>query len=171
MLRMLLNATYAISAGGRYRMEMVKGAFEWRAAAGAGYAPDLSACEGCGADCAERYYLNVMNGSLSCPECFGHRANPARRAISPNMYDDIREAEVVCPLSSSALAAARYCLGAPLERLFSFDLKDEEDERAFSKTAETYLLSHLGRGFDSLNFYHTMREQNMKSARQKETNK
>ena len=58
----------------------------------------------------------------------------------------------------SALAALRYCLFAPMERLFSFEIKDEQDRHAFSKAAQTYLLSHLGRGFDSLNFYLSMRQ-------------
>ena len=51
----------------------------------------------------------------------------------------------------------RHAFNSGMERIFAFELKDEEDLHAFSKTAESYLLSHLGRGFDSLNFYHTLR--------------
>jgi hypothetical protein len=52
-----------------------------------------------------------------------------------------------------------------LERLFSFDLQEPDDWHDFSKAAQTYLLSHLGRGFDSLTFYLTLRQP---SAPQKE---
>lgn len=153
MLRLLLNSLYAISRD-LYPKELIKGAFEMRAARLSGYAPDLGACLRCGADHAETMYLDVMNGALLCADCLHHKA-PKR--LDATSYDEIREAELLCHLSPSVLAALRYASYAPLERIFSFELKDEEDLRSFSKTAESYLLSHLGRGFDSLNFYYTMK--------------
>lgn len=153
MLRLLLNSLYAISRD-LYPKELIKGAFEMRAATLSGYAPDLGECARCGKDHANTVYLDVMNGALLCADCL-HRQEPKR--ISTASYDEIREAELLCPLSPSALAALRYAAHAPLERIFSFELKDTEDIESFSKTAESYLLSHLGRGFDSLNFYHTMK--------------
>ncbi len=154
LLRLLLNSLYAT---GRelYPQEVIKGAFEFRVAGISGYMPDLHACEGCGCENAELFYLDVMNGALFCEECLHKRAPTPRGHGS---YDDIREAEVICPLSPAVNAALRYCLTAPVERLFSFELKDAQDLRDFSKTAQTYLLSHLGRGFDSLAFYHSMKE-------------
>ena len=95
-----------------------------------------------------------MNGLLLCPECLDKRS---RGAKTPDDYGELREAETLCPITSSVCAAIRYCAYAPVERLFSFLLKDKEEMRDFAKTAQTYLLSHLERGFDSLNFYHTMR--------------
>ena len=99
-------------------------------------------------------YLDVMNGALLCADCLRKQA-PKR--ISAESYDEIREAELLCPLSPAVLAALRYASYAPIERIFSFELKDGDDLKSFSKTAESYLLSHLGRGFDSLNFYYSMR--------------
>ena len=155
MLRLLLNSLYAVSRD-LYPQDTVKAAFELRAAALSGYAPELTCCARCGRAAEEgEVYLDVMNGALLCEDCL-HRGAPQRR-IDP-VYDDLREAEVLCPLSPSALAALRYCLFAPMERLFSFEIKDEQDRHAFSKAAQTYLLSHLGRGFDSLNFYLSMRQ-------------
>jgi len=154
VLRLLLNSLYAISHD-RYAQETVKGAFEWRIAALSGYEPEMSGCALCGAECSDLMYLDVMNGALLCSDCMKKRGNVGKRAGD---FDDIREADVLCPLSPAALAALQYCLAAPLERLFSFGLKSEEDRRAFSKAAQTYLLSHLGRGFDSLNFYLTLRD-------------
>lgn len=153
MLRLLLNSLYAVSRD-LYPQEIVKGVFEMRAATLSGYAPDLGGCARCGAESAEELYLDVMNGAILCADCL---RGQAPKKISPTSYDEIREAELLCPLSPAVLAALRYAAYAPIERIFSFELKDADDLRAFSKTAESYLLSHLGRGFDSLNFYYSMR--------------
>ncbi len=156
LLRLMLNSLYAI-AHERYPMELIKGAFEIRIAAMSGYEPDLAACAVCGRPEAAHYYLNVMNGSLHCADCFQKSGTSAPK-YSPNAYDDLRESELLFFLTPAVRAALLYCLEAPLSRLFSFELTDGEDRRAFSKVAELYLLSHLERGFDSLNFYHTMKD-------------
>lgn len=156
MLRLLLNSLYAVSRD-LYPQELIKGAFEMRAASLSGYEPELEVCAHCGRVVSDEWYLDVMNGALLCPDCLHKRSRKAPHALD---YDDLREADVLCPISTAVRDALRYCLQAPLERLFAFELKEGEDLRLFSKTAEIYLLSHLGRGFDSLNFYHTMREDN-----------
>ena len=154
MLRLLLNSLYAISQDLRPQ-PIIKAAFELRAAAMSGYAPEVDACAFCGCACADPFYLDVMNGALLCSECLAKRGKTARGG---GTYDEIREAEVLCPLPPAVYAALRYVITAPLARLFSFELHEDGDLRLFSAAAETYLLSHLGRGFDSLNFYHTMRQ-------------
>lgn len=153
LLRLLLNSLYAISKD-LYPQELIKGAFEIRAAVLSGYAPELDGCGACGSTDAQHYYLDVMNGLLLCPECLDRRS---RSAKAPDDYGELREAETLCSITPSVCAAIRYCAYAPIERLFSFLLKDKEEMRDFSKTAQTYLLSHLGRSFDSLNFYYSMR--------------
>lgn len=154
MLRLLLNSLYAISKD-LYPQELVKAAFEMRAAVISGYAPELESCAFCGCEAADPFYLDVMNGAILCAECLEKRGRAPR---TPTAYDEIREAEVLCPLPPAAHAALCYVAHAPLERIFSFDLKEQEDLHLFATCTETYLLSHLGRGFDSLNFYHTMRQ-------------
>ncbi len=153
MLRLLLNSLYAVSHD-LYPQEIIKGAFEMRAAAMSGYAPELDTCAFCGTDTGE-LYLDVMNGALLCADCLPNRKKTPR---ADAVYDEIREADVLCPLTPASLAALRYAVSAPLSRLFSFEIKDAEELRLFSAAAQTYLLSHLGRGFDSLNFYHTLRQ-------------
>ena len=152
MLRLLLNSLYAISRD-LYSHEIIKGAFEVRAAALSGYAPALGGCSFCGEAAPESFYLDVMNGSFLCNGCLTRRGQ-AHRADA--VYDDIREADVLCRLSCAAYAAFSYAVEAPLERLFAFELAEREDRELFSKAAETYLLSHLGHGFDTLQFYHSM---------------
>lgn len=154
MLRLLLNSLYAIGTE-RYPQEVIKGAFELRAAAMSGYAPILDGCAFCGAGGEKELYLDVMNGALLCSECLQKRGKTVR---TPSSYDDIREAEVLCPISAASCAAMRYVTEAPSERLFSFELSDPDDLRLFAAAAETYLLSHIGHGFSTLDFYHSMRE-------------
>ena len=155
MLRLLLNALYAISKD-LYPQEIIKGAFELRAMAMSGYAPDLGACTACGRETDEHFYLHIMNGALLCSECFAEKGKEVKHYTATS-YDDIRESETVAGLSPAVLASMRYCVSAPLERLFAFGLEEASDLEDFARTAQTYLLSHLERGFDSLNFYHTMR--------------
>ena len=161
MLRLMLNTLYAISHG-LYPLEIIKGAFEFRAAILSGYAPALSGCSRCGKLDDETVYLDVMNGSLLCQSCLrgsGERKNPV------GAYDEIREAETLSTLTPSVLAALRYVESAPLERLFAFALKDRDELGLFSACTETYLLSHLGRGFETLNFYHAMRQDDTKGTK------
>ncbi len=153
MLRLLLNSLHAISLALRPQ-EIMKGAFELRAAADSGYAPDLSGCAVCGCQNADPFYLDVMNGAILCGDC---RSSVREIPTSEVYAEDLREARIMGILSPAVCSAFRYCLSAPLERLFSFELKEEDDLKSFAKLCETYLLSHIGHGFDSLNFYHTMR--------------
>lgn len=154
MLRLLLNSLYAISKD-LYPQEIIKAAFEMRAAAISGYEPDLTCCASCQRASVEQGFLDVMNGALLCEDCTRKRG---REAKNVGVYDDVREATVICPISNAVREALRYCIQAPLSRLFSFELTEEDDRYALCKAAETYLLSHLGRGFDSLEFYHAMRK-------------
>ena len=155
MLRLLLNALHATSRE-LYPLEQIKGAFELRAAAVSGYEPDLSGCSVCGKPTAEPFYLDVMNGALECPECL---SAAGRQATKTGDYaDELREAEIIARLPYAVVAAMRYCLHAPLNRLFSFELTEAGDLSVFAKQTETYLLSHIGHGFESLRFYHEMRK-------------
>ena len=154
MLRLLLNSLYAIS-NELYPLDLIKGAFEIRAAVQSGYEPELFRCAVCQKEKEENWCLDVMNGAILCSDCLQKRNRGARPQSTD--YDDIREADILCPISAAVRDALFYCSHAPLSRLFSFELKDADDLHAFAKTAQTYLLSHLGRGFDSLDFYNTMR--------------
>ncbi len=154
MLRLTLNSLHAVSRE-LYPLEQIKGAFEIRAAAISGYEPDLSGCRVCRKSFFDPFYLDVMNGALICPECLSE----AGKKVKGGEYaDEIREAEIRPILPEAVVAALRYCVKAPLNRLFAFEMADANDLAAFAKQAELYLLSHIGHGFDSLKFYHEMRE-------------
>ncbi|MBE6530238.1 MAG: DNA repair protein RecO [Ruminococcaceae bacterium] len=153
LLRLALNSLHAVSRN-LYPQKQIKGAFEIRAAALSGYAPDLSGCRTCKKTQSHLFYLDVMNGSLICPECLSR----AGGAVKTGAYaDELREAEILSRMPAASVAAVRYCISAPLNRLFAFELSEEDDWQAFTKLTELYLLSHIGHGFESLRFYHEMR--------------
>lgn len=150
LLRLLLNSLHLVCKGEK-DISLIKSVFELRAVAMSGYMPELSACIYCGARDSEMTYLDVMGGRLLCSDCLAkHNMRP--RKISKD-FDDVPETSILCGLSPSALTAMRYIIGMPAGKAFSFELKDPEDLRALSKATEAYVLNHLGRGFDSLDFY------------------
>ena len=153
MLRMTLNAFYALSNGIKSQ-EIVKGVYELRSAGFSGFMPDLSGCKYCKTNSAERFYLDVMNGALVCSDCIFKRSTKERAA---GTYVDGEERVVLLPMTQSVLAATRYALYAPPERMFSFNLDGEDELKMFSKLAEEYLLHHLERGFTSLDFYKSLK--------------
>lgn len=152
LLRMLLNSLYAIHEEAKPH-PIIKGVFELRTAALMGYCPDLTGCSVCGVGYPESAYLDVMNGCLICADCQTKR----NRMAGINQTEELLgERRVICPITPSVLAAMRYALSAPEKKLFSFSLTDPEEERGFERAAETFLLNHLERDFDTLHFYHSV---------------
>lgn len=59
-------------------------------------------------------------------------------------------------LQGQALDCARYILGCDLKRILSFPPPEEGQRRELCAFAEHYLLSRLERGFQTLDFYHSL---------------
>ena len=150
LLRLSLNMLYALSEG-LYDERRIKAAFELRSMALSGYTPRLSGCSECGAH-GEALFLNVTNGTLVCRNCL------SKKRFSHGEEDRIAGASALISINASVLAAMHYCLASPLSRIFSFSLEEEADWATLSKIAESYVLNHLERGFETLNFYHNMEE-------------
>lgn len=154
ILRLTLNTLFAIATDMR-PLPQIKAVFELRAAASSGYMPDMYRCECCESESPRDPYFDVMNGAMICSDCLEKRASSAigsaRRA-----YDDVREASVLVPLSAGALSAIRFVTRAPAEKIFSFNITSDSDLEIFCRAGEEYLLNHLGRGFDSLDLYHSI---------------
>jgi hypothetical protein len=98
-----------------------------------------------------------MNGRLLCAECLSRQSKSLRTPMVSADADGDYEKSVLCAMTPAVTAAVRYVLHASPERIFSFELSDAEDVTEFSRTAQTYLLNHLGRGFDSLEFYESVK--------------
>ena len=148
ILRLALNSLYAISRG-KYPLAKIKAAFEIRLASVLGFMPDVVACVKCGGGEGD-FFLDVMAGAVECAAC--HRqAQKAHTALT-----ELHESSIVKIISEGAKSALAYSIYAPIEKLFSFSIS-EEDTRMFASAAECYLLNHLERGYKSLDFYNEVK--------------
>lgn len=154
ILRLLLNSLYLIGKGEK-DSKLIKAVFEMRASAISGYCPELSYCAYCKEPFSEYTYLDVMGGKLICSECLMHKGD--KKIEVSREFEDMPEASILCGLSPSALAALRYVVTAPTGKIFSFELKDEGEKDELSRAAESYILNHLERSFDSLDFYKSVK--------------
>ena len=152
ILRMTLNSLYCIQKKQKPN-DQIKAVYELFAAAISGFEPDLSACAVCGTTDTKGAWLDVMNGRLLCGECL--RKQSGGRV--PEEVDEYSARNILLPLDPSALASMRYVLTAPLSRIFAFQLADPESMACFARACEVYLLNHLERSFDTLDFYRTVK--------------
>ncbi|MBQ8372160.1 MAG: DNA repair protein RecO [Clostridia bacterium] len=148
LLRLALNSLYAISSA-RFDLNKVKAAFEIRTAAHIGFMPDVLGCARCGVGTGE-FFFNIMAGAIECADCH-HDAAQMHETLTES-----HESHILCPLSPGAKDALVYCVHCPSEKLFSFNIP-EEDMRLFCRAAESYLCNHLERGFRSLDFYNEVK--------------
>lgn len=152
VLRTTLNALYAIQKE-LSPIPLIKASYEWFAAMTSGYMPELDTCSVCSTGDMCELWLDVMNGALICDACQKKRTG----SIPLPEVDRYETRNVLVPLDGSALAAIRYVSTAPLSRLFSFSLSGQSADY-FCRAAETYLLHHLERDFDTLEFYRTVKD-------------
>ncbi len=144
MLSLALNTLYMICKGER-SLDFIKAVFELRCAYVSGLCPDIKACRYCGREDHEIYYLDVMNGSVSCGDCFGGDEDTIDRETSGTTA-------LILPLIPSVKNGMGYIINANPKRIFSFALSDP-DEEELCRVCEKYLLNQLGRGFKTLDFY------------------
>lgn len=131
LLRLILNALYALSVGSRDRT-LIKAAFELRLCCLAGFTPELSGCCKCANEAPNGF--DVTGGRLCCLSC----RDP--------------EEGLCLPIGPGVLEALRYVTEADLGRLFSFTLPKSSLEQ-LGQVTETYLLMQLQRSFSALDFY------------------
>ena len=144
LLRLSLNSLYAISEK-KYSLEKIKAAFEIRALSIIGFMPEVLSCRECG-ETAGDFFLDVMGGNLECYACHQRLMRETGGAV------DDGERRVVTILSEGAKVALGYLVHSPLERIFAFNISDD-DMHLLSRATEEYLLNQLERTFKSLEFY------------------
>ncbi len=135
LLSLCLNAMTALCRG--RNPELVKAAFEFRAACLTGYTPMLDCCDVCGNPEPDRFLLS--GGVVRCAACQAPGDQGLRLPVSPG-----------------TLAALRYLSQCEGKRVFSFQL-GEHARKELSDLAEAYLLTQLERGFFTLDFYKSLK--------------
>ncbi len=153
ILRMTLNALHCI-AKRQKPLWQIKATYELFAATVSGFTPNLGGCSDCREEAPTGLWLDVMNGSLICDGCLKKRTGN----LPLPEEDAFRARNILLPLDLSALASMRYVCAAPSARIFAYSLSDEGSREMFCRAAETYLLNHLERGFDTLDFYRAVKE-------------
>ena len=153
VLRMTLNTLYAIEKKLK-PYDQIKSVYEIFAACESGVTPALDACRSCGTVEAQSWWLDVMNGSVCCGKCFSEKS---AGAPIPE-FDRLMTHNIFSPLDSTSLAAWRYVCACEPKKVLAFDIKDAESLRLLSTATEKYVTNHLERGFDTLDFYHAVKE-------------
>ena len=149
MLSLTLNSLYMLSETDR-NADIIKAVFELRCAAISGFCPDLSGCSICGCEGDKPLYLDVMNGSLVCSECFGGEHGEER-------MKDIATARIILPISKAILDVLRYVVSCPPKKIFNFKL-DEPNIDDFCRVCEKYLINQIEKSFSTLEFYNKIKK-------------
>lgn len=144
LLRLSLNSLYAI-ANRKYSFDKIKAAFEIRTASILGFMPDVLTCNTCRRQDGD-FFFDIMGGVIECAECHRTAAETHAEPLDPH------ERHIICILSGGAKMALGYCIYSPIERIFSFNISDD-DMRFFTRATEEYLLNQMGRSYRSLDFY------------------
>lgn len=157
LLRLVLNSLHTISLN-KKPMSQIKSVFELRAASIAGFMPDLVACAGCGNSDLETYYFDVTSGVFRCEDCYRTDALISEKLAERQSEPDsiYVTGQVIALLTPSVFAAMRFAIYSQPNRIFAFELKDEETLRDFAKISEKYLLCHMDRSYGTLDFYHSV---------------
>lgn len=135
-MSLTLNTLHLINECKKDR-DIIKSVFELRIASYAGYLPDLECCRVCGEPRPGGVHLDIINGSVLCPECAGTLSLPLN-----------------CP--ASVLAALRHIVHKPLAAAFSFELGAGSLARLAS-LSEQYIIARLERLPATLEFYRKLK--------------
>ena len=137
ILRLFLNTLYFLDKGLREE-KMLKSIFELRLMSEIGFMPNILACRECGEYEPEEIFFCISNGSLFCENCF-------------NGADDDNYIKIKLPVLNSI----RHIVLADFERLFNFRVSENTMQK-LSAISETYIINHLERNFQTLDFYKTL---------------
>jgi len=141
LLRLMLNTLFLLNRGDR-PLYLIKGGFELRAAAQAGFQPDLVGCAVCGRDIVNTddvIFFSPDDGMLLCGEC--RRCEPDPAAF--RTYGQI---------AREVAAAMRHVVYSPAQKIFAFSLVGPAQEQ-FARVCERFLLYHAETEFRTLEFY------------------
>lgn len=145
LLRLMLNTLYALANKKHLDIELIRAAFEFRAACQTGFTPILEECGICGTEVGSYDILfDVMNGHPRCVKC--------QSLIKKDGLDPDGTAEITVKITPTVIAALRFIESSQVSKYLSFSLPPDE-LAILSHFAETYLISHLEHSFTSLKYY------------------
>ena len=137
IMRLYLNTLHYLENDSRSEA-MLRSVFELRFLSEIGFMPDVLACRGCGAFEPQELFFSVGDGGFYCGDC--------GKELENDRY---------MRLKLPVLRAVRHIVLSDYERLFNFRVSDEM-QKMLSLFTENYLLTHIGRGFQTLDFYKSL---------------
>jgi len=146
VLRLLLNALYALSNKEIFPLWHIKGAFELKLMVLSGFMPELFGCGMCGKDITEQQTVlfSFREGYAVCGDCEENVKKTTGRSLP-----------FCCQMTQPVLYAMRYVSQSEISKFLSFRL-DEDTGAEFAFICENYLINQVERSFDTLRFYKSM---------------
>ncbi len=138
VMRLFLNTLHYLEKNQRSE-KLLKSIFELRLMSEIGYMPDVLACRGCGIYEPSELFFSIGSGGFYCSDCYS----------ADDSYEGFYKIKL------SVLNTIRHIVLVDFDRLFNFKISDYVQER-LSEISESYLLSHLERGFATLDFYKSL---------------
>lgn len=138
ILTLYVNAL-CIAAKADRDPNLIKAVFELRLMAESGFCPELETCAGCRRAGLSQGVYDPAAQEFFCPDC------------APG----IQKGAAVTP-GASALARRLLCL--PDSRAFALRIAGAEEQKSFFAFCETYLLSHMGKEYQTLAVYKSLEE-------------
>ncbi len=136
-LRLTLNSLFLLSKGQK-PSSLVKAAFELRLLTLCGFMPNLVCCCECAVYEHEGMTFFTDDGTLLCGDCRGMTKKPG----------------IVTGLGVTA--AMRHCVYADFDKVFAFTVS-QSSLSLLEKASEDYVKATLGRSFNTLDFYKTIK--------------
>ena len=134
IMRLFLNTMYFLE-NGRRDEKLLKAIFELRLMSDTGYMPDIVACRNCGEFEPQELFFCLKSGGFYCSDCFVGKEN-----------DDYIKIKL------PVLSAVRHIVLTDFDRLFNFRVSESTLSR-LSYVSEQYMLAHIERNFQTLDFY------------------
>ncbi len=139
ILRLLLNALYALSEKQDIPLWKIKGAYELKLMELCGFMPELYTCLGCGGETLDntKVFFSFTEAQIVCQDC--------KKLFNTGLFS----------VSHPTLLAMRNILEQPSQRLVSFNLSQEYSEE-FAFLCENYLINQTERNYQTLRIYKSM---------------
>lgn len=134
--RLFLNTLHYLEKNLRSE-QLLKSIFELRLMSETGFMPDVLGCRVCGNFEPEVLYFSVKSGVFFCNDCCN----------SPDEYS--------FKLKLPVLSAIRHIVLSDFDRLFNFRVS-ENTLQQLSAFSESYIISHLEKNFNTLDFYKSL---------------
>lgn len=141
VLRLILNAFYALSEKTDIPLSKIKAAFELKLMSVCGFMPELDCCACCSDDVQTdgKLYFSFSHGGIICDRC---------KSMNGTFLRAVR-------IERPVIQAMKTVSESDIKKFLAFSL-DEPYRKDFCTVCESYLLHQTERGYETLKIYKNM---------------